>query len=251
MILPALMVLVSVAGGDQDQKDFVAANEKALAGDHPAAAALYGHLLSRGVTHEDVYFNLGTSAARAGKLLEAVVAYERALAVEPEDADARHNLSSIRARLRPKDREASGSVHGTDLILSVIGGIPRRPLRWLAVGSHALIYLFWFFRARSRSDVARSRLGMGLLFTGLIFATSALVAVGHEVAAHEVRAVALEAAPVREGPHERYAEASKLYAGEPLRVLARDSDWAQVRGEDGRTGWLSQTSIEVVAGAGR
>ncbi|MBI2377061.1 MAG: SH3 domain-containing protein [Deltaproteobacteria bacterium] len=243
----ALLTLVSVAGGEQDQKDFVVANEKALAGDHVAAAALYGHLLSRGVTHEDVYFNLGVSAARAGKLIEAVVAFERALAVEPRDDDARHNLASIRTRLRPKDRgEASTAVHGTDLILSVVGGIPRVPVRWLAVASHALLYAFWFFRNRTRSDVARSRLGLGILFSGIVALASVAITVGHEVASRETRAVALEAASVRDGPHLRFAESSRLYSGEPLRVLERDAEWSRVRGEDGRTGWVQASTVEVV-----
>lgn len=73
------------------------------AGDFEAAlAALAG---SRGL---DADYNRGNALARLGRLEEAAEAYERVLAQDPNQSDARHNLDLVRALLEQQDSSGSG-----------------------------------------------------------------------------------------------------------------------------------------------
>src|SRR5690606_29892077 len=64
-------------------------------GDFAAAAALYG-----GVDGAEANYNLGNALARAGKLAEAIEAYDRALASSPGMADAVANRQAVAAAMK-------------------------------------------------------------------------------------------------------------------------------------------------------
>jgi len=46
------------------------------------------------------YYNMGNTLYRQGKLLESILAYERALKLNPDDQDAKYNLEFVRNKLK-------------------------------------------------------------------------------------------------------------------------------------------------------
>lgn len=69
------------------------------------AIELYNQALSEYGPDAEVYYNLGNAYYRNDNLGRAVLAYERALRIDPAMGDARHNLAFVRTRLddRPED----------------------------------------------------------------------------------------------------------------------------------------------------
>lgn len=63
----------------------------------------YAHALlaSRPLEGADAWYNRGNALARLGRYRDAVGAYDRALALSPEDADARHNRDLLLKLLKP------------------------------------------------------------------------------------------------------------------------------------------------------
>jgi len=51
-------------------------------------------------------YNIGNAMYRQGKLQEAVAYYKKALELDPEDADARHNLEFVREEIKKKINES-------------------------------------------------------------------------------------------------------------------------------------------------
>jgi len=72
------------------------------AGDYAAAAGAWSEL-------DDTrsHYNRGNALARAGRLAEAVAAYETVLAREPGHADARHNLALLRELMQDQQQPDS------------------------------------------------------------------------------------------------------------------------------------------------
>ena len=55
---------------------------------------------------ENAYYNLGNCAYRIGKLDEAILWYQKALELDPEDEDARHNLEFVREEIKRRINQA-------------------------------------------------------------------------------------------------------------------------------------------------
>ena len=53
----------------------------------------YSKLLDEGYQSEALYFNLGNAFFRSNQIGKAILNYERALLVAPNDAEIKHNLS--------------------------------------------------------------------------------------------------------------------------------------------------------------
>lgn len=60
----------------------------------------------------DAHYNRGNALARAGRLEDALAAYDEALEKAPEDQDARHNRQLVEKLLQQQNREQSGGRQG-------------------------------------------------------------------------------------------------------------------------------------------
>ena len=66
-------------------------------GDYQQAAACYTELLKAGESAE-LYYNLGNCEYRLGNITQSIIAYERALRLNPGDSDVRYNLQFLRGK---------------------------------------------------------------------------------------------------------------------------------------------------------
>ncbi len=69
------------------------------------AIHLYQESLVKNGRSSDVYYNLGNAYYRSGNLAQAVLAYERALRVDPSNKDARINLDFVNSKLEDKPED--------------------------------------------------------------------------------------------------------------------------------------------------
>lgn len=76
------------------------------ADDFRVAADLYNIAIETFGSSAKLYYNLGNSYYRLGEPGNAIIAYERALHLDPSDRDARENLAFVNARItdRPGER---------------------------------------------------------------------------------------------------------------------------------------------------
>lgn len=63
------------------------------------AVTLYLESIEQDGISSDIYYNLGNAYYRAGQLGKAIISYERALAVDPSNSEARTNLDFVRTRI--------------------------------------------------------------------------------------------------------------------------------------------------------
>lgn len=73
--------------------------------DYARAVQLYTQILNQQGRSADVYYNLGNAWYRRGNVAQAILAYERALRVDPSHADARANLTFVNASLEDKPED--------------------------------------------------------------------------------------------------------------------------------------------------
>lgn len=243
--LLATATLFGAAPSAQDQADFAAANEKSLAGDVEGAIALYEDLVVRGVSNEDVLFNLGNNYAHAHRLVDAAAAYERALRLAPLDREAKENLARVRARLHPGQevKTVAQPVEGVEPLVA------RIPARFGEVGfafGWSIFFLAWFLRRRATREWSRRLTSVLVGVGGVVGLSLGLVVAGQEWVRLDERAVVMADAALREGPDARFGEAGRVRAGSRARVLEEDAAWAKIQSDEGVNGWLEARSLHFV-----
>jgi tetratricopeptide (TPR) repeat protein len=211
-----------------------------------SAAAAWRKLAEAGTVSTRLYTNIGNAHAFAGDLGEAVLAYRRALVVDPENDRARDALDAIRAELGVSDRAEDGSV-----------GLLRALFFWHDAFSpgtrRALFGALWVIGIAGLLIARRARrLRLpAAIVTAAAVAVLVSLAVTDRAAAREADAVLMVRTEGRAGDGEFYSasHSSPLPAGVELKLLERRGGprgWVHGRLRDGTTSWVPAAAVTVV-----
>lgn len=215
--------------------------------DFSTAIQRYEQLLQEGYRSEALYYNLGNSYYRMNNLGKAVLNYERALLLDPNDADTRHNLQVVKDQL-PDEIDAlppfflSKWWNGIDGIFSVKGwSILALALLWLGLGGLTL----WLLGRVRRYKKIGFMVGTALLVLSLLSFT--LANSRRNTIQNSGRAVVMEKEIIlRSAPDNKSKEIFTLHAGTSVKLLDQIGNWHKVALANGEQGWLPDKSFERI-----
>lgn len=208
------------------------------------AELLFAKLLERGIQNADLYTNAGNAALQAEHLGAAVLAYRRALRLDPDHPRARQNLAHVRSLLPPwVPRPERGGLLDTFFFWHRTLSRAERMLAaalLFGVGGMFLAVSIRWRQPLLRNLAVLAGLGwLGLQGSLLIEARSGeeLEAV---VTAEEAVARAADSvlAPSPFG--------APLPGGTELRILEQRAPWVRVRLANGSDAWLNRSSVTPV-----
>ncbi len=227
---------------DYEQAEREADRDARIAGFRRAEQG-FAALVADGIATPALQTNLGSAALQAGDLGEAVLAYRRALRLDPAAVTARQNLAHVRSLLPAWVPRPSGS-EGADALL-VYRRIPESTRSLLAAGSFAVAALFLVLAARRTEGPWR---GLAILFGIawlLLLASVVLDGPGEEGVAVVLTADE-EPARSSDSALARLAFPDPLPQGvEALRLEVR-GDFARIRLANGRDVWVRSGSLTPV-----
>lgn len=217
-------------------------------GDFEGAAARYQAVLEAGMESAALHYNLGNAHFRLGRLADAVVAYERAVRLDPGNDDARANLALIAERLQDRIEPLPRF-----WLLAAFDGwmrlLPRGVLDAVAGASYALlgaalVLLVLRRPRRGRAAVRRSAYGFAAAF--VVLGATLLARETGFGRAEEAVVVSAEVR-VRSAPSaEEGLTVFTLHEGAKVRIDRRSGDWAEIVLADGKVGWLELDALEVL-----
>ena len=251
-VLAVLLVAIPASAADDL---FARANKDYIDRSYEAAIAKYEQLVKSGVRHPDLFYNLGNAYFRsaekgtANRLGPAILAYERALAMEPSETDARYNLDVARDVVAARYGQDKVKDAAADpLWIKVATYIPLSTLAWIFFGLDALFFALL---------IALRFLPTGLLRTGLLASNSFIglagLIVGGVLGAHvyfletvRMSVVTTDEVVMREGPDVSRREGPKLHAGHRAQILHEDHGWARIRLANQVEGWVPTDTVEEI-----
>ena len=228
---------------------FADANAAYLSGDLARAIASYEALVAEGVTSAELETNLGAAYLRQGRRGQAALHFERALFLDPGDDDARADLLEVR-RGNVDKLEGESEEGGTETLARILAPLPGGTAAALLIALWIAAWTLLGIR------IFRPDLGWASLAAGIAFAL-ALGAAGITWGAATGRRMALQRAvvlaqsvPAREGPAEKSVSHFEVHEGTTVRVEDEEGDYRRVKLGNGLTGWIPQTSVELVVPPG-
>jgi tetratricopeptide (TPR) repeat protein len=209
------------------------------------AERLFARIANGGASNPELYTNLGNAALQAEHLGAAVLAYRRALAIDPDHPRAVQNLEYVRTLLPewvPKPEP---------------GGLLDSFFFWhktLAVSDRALGAAI-AFAVGALLLAAAIRFGQPTLRTAAILPVLVWAALIASVAVDLGGARLDEAVVIADETVARAADSllapstlpAPLPGGVEVRILERRSPWIRIRLANGRTAWVAESALITVA----
>jgi len=242
-ILVILFAATVFAQGDLIQK----ANEHYTKEEFTKAIDGYNQILMAGIESPELYYNLGNAYYKTNQFTIAILNYERAKLLAPDDEDIEFNLLVANQKVVDSIQELPGifivrwwnsliNSQTTDnwAILSIIGFILFL----------TLVGLYFFARS---GDVKRISFWAGcFLIVFSILSWSFAARQKSRLVNHSFAIVMQPTVTIKSSPSEKGTNLFVIHEGLKVRITDKLGDWVEIRLADGNKGWLLIESIERI-----
>lgn len=215
--------------------------------DFASAIQIYEALLKKGEA-ADIYYNLGNSYYKADDIAKAILNYERALLLQPGNADYRANLEVARGKTLDK-MEAAPEIFFVTWIKSLVNSMSVNAWSVCGIVCFLLLIASIYFFVFSKQIIWK-KVGFiaGILFLILVILSNVFAAEQKDRLLNRNKAIVMSpSVTVRSTPSEGGTSLFVLHEGS--KVNLKDSsmkDWKEIRLDDGKVGWLPSSSIEII-----
>jgi tetratricopeptide (TPR) repeat protein len=220
------------------QTTFFHANALYKDGQYEAAAKEYEQLLQSGLESGNLYFNLGNAYFKAGDRGKAILAYERARRLIPNDPDVDANLTYAQTLTG-----ASPCLPALwqRLAFPLAQRMATSRLVWVAAASYTLFFFAWAtYQLWPRRPRWLVYTVAALAVCVVTMATSLAAQLLSDDWQRQAVVVASGDTPARFEPAATGTVHFVLKEGSRVRVTDTREGWLQVARCDGRRGWIEQ-----------
>lgn len=215
--------------------------------DYAGAIELYDSIDHSGMASAKLYYNLGNAYFKAGKTGKSILYYEKALRLEPGDADITHNLeianTYTRNRIEPiPEFFVKRWLHS---FRSIMGGNAWAGLSIvffaLTLGGQ-LTYLLPLNRGIRKTGFYGGLASVVLFLFAVSFASA-----DYRESTRSTKAIVTSAsASVKSSPDNAGKDLFLIYEGTKVGVRDALNGWKEIVLADGNRGWIKASSIEMI-----
>lgn len=211
------------------------------------AISLYESVVKEFGSSSDLYYNLGNAFYKDKQYAAAILNYERALKLAPNNGDARFNLSVARSHIIDKI-EPIDSFFLKRWMDSLKYNLSSNG--WAVLGAVsfllfiASLYLYFFNRT-----VLLRKIGF---FGGMVLVVVCLLSnvfasdIRNELLAHDEAIIFAPTVNIKSSPSESGTDIFILHEGSKVQIKSKLSGWAEIELEDGNKGWIPADKMETI-----
>lgn len=218
---------------------FAKANEDYNAGRFQEAVDGYQSLVASGQWSANLFYDLGNAWFRLGNFGEAILSYERALALDPRHPESEANLRVARDEVRALELRTQGLARYIEAGTATQYSIAASVAFWIALFAAARLF---FLRRRSTSLVALI-IFSALVFSGSIYAIYALET-GNK--GQDLAIVTDKNIEARLATADNAGSVLALPPGSEIKVLSERGDWIYAALPNDLRGWIPAKSAQRV-----
>ena len=241
ILIAATALSLSIAPPVRAEPDaaFAKANADYAAGNFPAAIRGYESLVKNRQWNASLFYDLGNAYFRTGDHGHAILNYERALALDPNQPEARANLQLVRDQSRALEL-APGWVE------EHLGFLTPTQYAWLGAaafwGAAAILCGLYFAQRRAVVWI------FALVLSGTVAAGAALVLYRFETgrSGRDVAIITRKNIQARLATAESAGTVLVLPPGSEIKIVSTRGDWLYADLPNDLRGWIPAASAERV-----
>ena len=242
-----LCVLGIMLGSDKAQsidqsRSFLNAVDQYRQQDYNQAIASFLKIADTGVQNGKLFYNLGNAYLKEGRLGHAILWYERARRLTPDDPDLKFNYDYAVSLTR--DRTDSEGISLWRILFFWNYLLSAELTRWLAIFLNLVFWSVLLIRCLLKKALFK---GPAYLLLILLLAFTATAGFNYYRSTTRTTAVILvDEAPVRSGLSDQATELFILHAGTKVKVEMKKEGFYRIFFSEGKIGWLPKASVGVI-----
>jgi len=247
IILLALPAFANAMQGQNADTLFARANKHYISGNYTEALKLYEAVIGMGKESPELYFNLGNSYFKLNDIAHAILNYERAHLLAPNDEDIVFNLELARTYTVDKI-DAIPDFFVVKWFKQLANAFSSNGWAILAITffivtlALLLVYQFSGRYMLKRYAFTFSWVAAFLFIISLIFSNVQK----NRIANSNHAIVITSSVAVKGSPSENSSDIFILHAGTKVQILRNLGDWSEIKIADGSKGWLKKSTFEKI-----
>ena len=222
---------------------FNEANKAYADGDYQYAIALYSEILEQGIESGEVYFNLGNAYYKMNDVGRTILNYEKARKYIDGDPALEQNLQLTQLRIVDKI-EPIPELFIVEWWSALIHVFSLDTLLWFSITIFSILILLIIINLiYTRQFIRRLIWPTTAVFLLLFVITFSLI---YEFETTQFGVILEEKVSVISEPDIGGTEVFILHEGTKVKINRMLNDWLEITIPDGKTGWLKETSLEVI-----
>ena len=253
ILFSAILATVSAFASPVDER----ADSAYTAEQYADALSLYLQAAENEGTSSDLYYNIGNTLYRQGKIGKAIIAYERALKLDPTNVEARTNLEFVNSKI--VDKAGERGTFFSNAMDAIARVMTADAWAWTALVLFSLtivavcMYCFMNSIPMRKTGFFGGITTLILCVIGCIFAfRSASLLKSNDYAVVTVPSTILSTSP--RTPKNRTEEAMLLHEGTKMQIMdsvsARTDSavvrWYDVEIDNNHRAWIKASDVEII-----
>lgn len=242
-----ILLSSSVLAGQSTNETMYRANELYEKKDYPAAKELYIRLVEQNYQSPELYYNLGNTFYRLGQTGYAVLYYEKALRLAPNDEDIIHNLRF--ANYHAADRiDVVPELFIVRYYRALLGLFSVNGWTMLSFLLYLLLIISGVMLLFRKPEKAGKPLRVGVWIAAvMLLLLLSILFLRIQYDSNENFAVLVEpAATVKTAPDGQSKDAFIVHEGIKMRMDDSVEGWVKIVLADGKTGWIEKGVIRKI-----
>lgn len=226
---------------------FNSANQNYKTGNFEFAASEYEKLISQGYEGTSLFYNLGNSYYRLGKLGKAILNYEKALKLSPGDEDVLHNLAFV--NLKTVDKiETLPKFFLFQWWENLLGLFTVNGWSYFLLGLFLLILtcvVVYFFIKKIEYQKAAFLTGLFLSLIFLFTASILTINLNREMN-WKFGIVMTTKLTAKTSPDYQSKDYFLIHEGLKVKIEDELQNWYKIKLPDGKIGWVIKGELEII-----
>jgi tetratricopeptide (TPR) repeat protein len=247
-VLVATILLVAFQATAQDPEQLAAQAAKAYnAKQYKEAIAQYEKIIADGYESYALYYNLGNAYFRNNETAQAILYYEKALKLEPNNEDIKHNIEVVNNKLADKVEMVPELFYKRwwKQIVNLVDIDSFATINIILLTLALLLIAVYIAASNILIRKISFWAGISLLF---IFSISVLAASqrNHYIMTQHEAIVFTQTVNIKSSPDENSKDIFVLHEGTKVKLLDVVAEWQEIRIANGSIGWIKTSDIKKI-----
>ncbi len=226
---------------------FEQANDAYEKEDYDSTISLLDSLLSVGLESPELYYNLGNAWFKKSEMPKAILYYEKAKKLDPNNVDINYNLelanTKIADRIEPIPEFFLKKWWRSTLVF-------LNESQWMIVNvisySILMVFVIIFFISKSKS-IKQSSFFIGIIFLSISLITGLMGYQSNQIVhTHNTAIVFTPTINVKSSPNENANTIFVIHQGTKVELVDHLKSWYRIKLANGSVGWMKDIDFEKI-----
>jgi len=216
-------------------------------GEFEYAAKLYNTLYEAGFSSPELFYNLGNTYYKSNKIGLAILFYEKALLLKPNDEDIKYNLDLAKTKIVDKPQEIDLS-----FITKIWNNIKNKLTltQWgiLSITLFCIFFITVVFFLISKSIIYK-KISFYSAIAIIILTIFSIIFTHQQYKTLNDSHFGIIMPPsvtIKASPDENSVNLFIVHEGTKIQITDTLNEWLEIRLSDGKTGWLKANQIQKI-----